>query len=60
MEDWLKIIVPVIVTGMGVIIFELFSDVRRLESTLLGNKEYIYRIEQNEIKIKELQIERRK
>ncbi|RKZ46093.1 MAG: hypothetical protein DRQ58_09285 [Gammaproteobacteria bacterium] len=55
MDDWLKVVVPVLLTGIGAMIFNLYSDVSELHATLLGNKEYIYRIQQNEIKIDKLE-----
>lgn len=55
MDDWLKVVVPVLLTGVGAMIINLYSDVSELHATLLGNKEYIYRIQQNEIKIDKLE-----
>jgi len=55
MDDWLKVVVPVLLTGVGAMIINLYSDVSELQATLLGNNEYIYRIQQNEIKIDKLE-----
>jgi len=57
MSDWLKVLVPIVLTGMGAIIFGLFNDVKRINATQLEGQTWMYRIEQNELKIGKLQTE---
>ena len=57
MNEWLKIIVPVIITGLGAIVIGLFSEVERIKETQIEGKTWTYRIEQNELKINKLQEE---
>ena len=55
MNDWLKIIVPVLLAGAGIVLYGLFIEVNRIENKLLEGDLVIYRIEQLEIDVKELQ-----
>jgi len=55
MNDWLKIIVPIVLTGSGIMMYSLFTEIHRIEDKLLEGDLVIYRIEQLEIKVKELQ-----
>lgn len=54
-NDWLKVIVPILITGVGIITYGLFHDVSRIEKRLLEGDMVLYRIEQLEIDVKELQ-----
>ena len=55
MNDWLKVIVPVLLTAMMAIIFNLFNKVSHIQETQVQSRVWTYRIEQNEIEIKKLQ-----
>lgn len=55
MNDWLKVMVPVLITAIGVMILNLYDDVKDIRDSQIRSKTWIYRIEQNEHKIKVLQ-----
>ena len=57
MDEWLKVIVPIVITGLGAIVIGLFSEVERIKETQIEGKTWTYRIEQNELKINKLQEE---
>jgi len=56
-DEWLKVIVPIVITGLGAIVIGLFSEVERIKETQIEGKTWTYRIEQNELKINKLQEE---
>jgi len=56
-SEWLKVIVPILITGLGAVVIGLFNDVKDIRSTQLEGKTWIYRIEQNEVKIKALELQ---
>jgi len=54
MNEWAKVIIPVVLTGLGAVVWALIVRVDKIQETQVASKEYIYRIKQNELKIKEL------
>jgi len=57
MSELAKIIIPVMLTAILAIIAGIMADIDRIESKQQSSAVYIFRIEQNEIKIKELEKE---
>jgi len=55
MNEALKLIIPVLLTGLGVVVFSLYSDVGEIEKKQASGEEYVYRIEQLELSVRELQ-----
>ena len=55
MNDWAKVLVPIIMTAMGAVIFGLFADVKRINETQMEGQLYIYRIQQLELRVEELE-----
>ena len=55
MNDWLKVMVPALITAIGVMILNLYDDVKDIRDSQIRSKTWMYRIEQNEHKIKVLQ-----
>ena len=55
-SEWIKILLPVILTGLGVMVVELFSDVKNIEQRQEAGKVYVYRLGQVELKVKELDL----
>ncbi len=57
MNEWVKIIVPIVLTGLGAMVIGLFNEVNTIKETQIEGKTWTYRIEQNELKINKLQEE---
>jgi len=56
-NEWVKIIVPIVLTGLGAMVIGLFNEVNTIKETQIEGKTWTYRIEQNELKINKLQEE---
>ena len=54
MDDMFKIILPVLLTGLGVIVFSLYADIGEISQRQAASDQCIYRLEQVEMKVKEL------
>jgi len=54
MDDITRMLVPLLITALGVVVFQLYGDVKHLETVQAEAHEYIYRIEQLETKVEEL------
>ena len=48
MEEWAKVIVPVILTGLLASIYELYSDVAGIKEHQASSEVYMYRLRQVE------------
>ena len=55
MAEWLKILIPVLLTAILAAIAGMLADINRIDSNQKASAVHIYRIDQNEIKIRELQ-----
>ena len=51
MDDWLKILVPVLLTAIGALVIGIMADINRIDNIQISSQEYIYRIEQLEIQV---------
>ena len=54
MNDWLKVLVPGLLTGIGVLIFTIVNDITEMKQTQISAGTWFYRIEQAEVDIQEL------
>jgi len=55
LSEWLKILIPVLLTAILAMIAGVMSDIKRIDNKQQSSAVYIFRIEQNELKIKELE-----
>ena len=55
MTDLAKIVVPLILTAVGIFMYDMYQDIGVIQKRLNENNEFIYRIERNEVKIKQLE-----
>jgi len=55
MTEWLKILIPVFITGASVIVYALFEDVRSIEDKQNVGQVYIYRLEKMELRLDKLE-----
>ena len=55
MSKVLELVASAALTGLIMYVASLSSKVDKISETQIASKEYIYRIKQNEMKIKELQ-----
>ena len=55
MNEYAKIILPVVLTGIGAVLWTLIGSVADIKKTQVASQEYIYRIEQLEIKVKSIE-----
>jgi len=54
-DKWLQIIIPLILSGMGIIIFNLHTDIQEISGKQREAKEFIYRIEQTELRVRKIE-----
>lgn len=51
MEEWAKVVLPVILTGLMASIYGLYSDVAGIKEHQAGSEVYIYRLRQVELEV---------
>ena len=55
MNEWSKVLVPILLTAIGVMVFDLFGEIKDIKEHQIKSNVWIYRVEQNEMKIKVLE-----
>jgi len=55
MNEWAKILIPIVITAMGILVANMLMDIKSIKVTQIKSEMWIYRVEQNELKIKHLE-----
>ena len=55
MNEWAKILIPILITAMGILVANMLMDIKSIKVTQIKSEMWIYRVEQNELKIKHLE-----
>jgi len=55
MNEWAKILIPILITAMGILVANMLMDIKNIKVTQIKSEMWIYRVEQNELKIKHLE-----
>jgi len=55
MNEWAKILIPIVITAMGILVANMLMDIKNIKVTQIKSEMWIYRVEQNELKIKHLE-----
>jgi len=56
MNDWLRVVFPLVITALAIILYDMHGDIVELEKRSASAEEYIYRIERLEAKVETLQV----
>jgi len=55
MNEWAKILIPIVITAMGILVANMLMDIKTIKLTQIKSEIWMYRVEQNELKIKHLE-----
>jgi len=55
MNEWAKILIPILITAMGILVANMLMDIKTIKLTQIKSEIWMYRVEQNELKIKHLE-----
>ena len=55
MNEWAKILIPILITAMGILVANMLMDIKNIKVTQIKSEIWMYRVEQNELKIKHLE-----
>ena len=55
MNEWLKIIVPLILTALGILVFDVIADINIIKNKQSEAQQYVYRVKQLELKVQKIE-----